>query len=54
MCNQGILNYLLIKLRTDKDFVKFWKVVRMMINQPELEEAIKQAQEGTYTFISRN
>ena len=54
VCNQGILNYLLIKLRTDKDFVKFWKVVRMMINQPELEEAIKQAQEGMYTFISHN
>ena len=46
--NQGILNYLLIVLRRDKDLGKFWKVVKLMINQPELEEAIKQVQKGIY------
>ena len=33
VCNQGILNYLLIVLRRDKDFGKFWKIVKLMINQ---------------------
>ena len=36
VCNQGILNYLLIKLRTDKNFVKFWSSLAAMIKQPEL------------------
>ena len=48
VCNQGILNYLLIVLRRDKDLGKFWRIVKLMINQPELEEAIKQVQKGIY------
>jgi len=48
VCNQGILNYLLIKLRTDKNFVKFWNAVKSMINHPELREAVKQLQKGMY------
>ena len=40
VCNQGILNYLLIKLRTDKNFVKFWKVLNLLVNQPELRAVI--------------
>ena len=47
VCNQGILNYLLIVLRSDKDFMKFWKVVKLMINQPALEEAANQVQKGS-------
>ena len=48
VCNQGILNYLLIVLRRDKDLGKFWKIVKSMVNQPKLEEAIMQVQEGTH------
>ena len=46
VCNQGILNYLLIILRRDKDFVKFWKVIKLMNNQPVFENVIEQLQEG--------
>ena len=46
--NQGILNYLLIVLRRDKDLGKFWKIVKSMVNQPKLEEAIKQVQKGIH------
>ena len=42
VCNQGILNYLLIKLRTDKDFVKFWSTVTAMIKEPELRVAVER------------
>ena len=48
MCNQGVLNYLLIALRRDKDLVKFWKVVKLMINQPEMRNAIEPVQKGIY------
>ena len=48
VCNQGILNYLLIKLRTDKNFVKFWKVLNLLVNQPELRAAIGNIMKGTY------
>ena len=48
VCNQGILNYLLIKLRADKDFVKFWNGVRSMINHPELRMAVERIQKGMY------
>ena len=48
MGNQGILNYLLIVLRRDKDLGKFWKIVNSMVNQPKLEEAIKQVQKGIH------
>ena len=51
VCNQGILNYLLIALRRDKDFMKFWKVVKSMINQPALEEAANQVQKGSKIII---
>ena len=46
VCNQGILNYLLIKLRTDKNFVKFWNTVETMINHPELRHAIEKIQKS--------
>ena len=48
LCNQGILNYLLIILRRDKDFVKFWNVVKLLIDQPELRKAVERIQKGTY------
>ena len=51
VCNQGILNYLLIMLRRDKNFVKFWKVLKTMINHPELRVAVERIQKGTYTYI---
>ena len=48
VCNQGILNYLLIVLRRDKDLGKFWKTVKLMVNHPELEKAIEHVQEGIH------
>ena len=42
VCNQGILNYLLIKLRTDKNFVKFWNSLAAMIKQPELRIMVER------------
>ena len=42
VCNQGILNYLLIKLRTDKNFVKFWSSLAAMIKQPELRIMVER------------
>ena len=48
VCNQGILNYLLIVLRRDKDFMKFWQVLKFLTNQPELEKIIGQLRKGTY------
>ena len=33
-------------LRKDKNIEKFWKVVKLMIDQPELREAIKEVQES--------
>ena len=42
VCNQGILNYLLIKLRTDKDSVKFWSTITAMIKEPELRVAVER------------
>ena len=44
VCNQGILNYLLIVLRRDKDITKFWKVLQSLTNQPELRKVIGQVQ----------
>ena len=38
MCNQSILNHLLIELRGDKDLVKFWDTVKTMIQFPELKD----------------
>ena len=46
LCNQGVLNYLLIILRRDKDFVKFWNVVKLLIDQPELRKAVERIQKG--------
>ena len=50
VCNQGILNYLLIMLRRDKDFVKFWKVLKLMIKQPELRKITEEVQGGSYAY----
>jgi len=52
VCNQGILNYLLIKLRTNKDYVKFWSTLLAMINQPELRVVVEQLkkEKGLYVF----
>ena len=48
VCNQGILNYLLIILRRDKDFVKFWHVIKSLVNHPKLREVIQRVQRGMY------
>ena len=45
-CNQGILNYLLIKLRRDKDFVKFWNIMKLLVDQPVLRKAVERIQKG--------
>ena len=52
LCNQGILNYLLIILRRDRDFVKFWNVVKLLIDQPELRKAVERIQNSTYVCIA--
>jgi len=41
MCNQSILNYLLIELSRDKDLVKFWDTVNTMIQFPELKDLME-------------
>ena len=41
-CNQGVLNYLLIELRKDRDLLKFWDTVRMVIEELELKKAIEK------------
>ena len=51
VCNQGILNYLLIMLRRDKNFVKFWDALRSMINHPELRVAVERVQKRTYVCV---
>jgi len=51
LCNQGILNYLLILLRRDKDFVKFWSIVKILIDQPELRKAVERIQKGTTSLL---
>ena len=38
--NQSLLNYLLIELRRDKDTVKFWDTVRMMIEELQLKKMV--------------
>ena len=48
VCNQGILNYLLIVLRRDSKFPKFWKVLKTMIRQPLLRSTVEEIQRGTY------
>ena len=42
ICNQGVLNYLLIELRKDRDLLKFWDTVRMVIEDLELKKAIEK------------
>ena len=42
VCNQGILNYLLMKLSADKDLEKFWNILAAMIKQPELRVAVER------------
>lgn len=48
VCNQGILNYLLIMLRKDKNYEKFWQVIKSMIYQSELRRTVEQVQKGIY------
>ena len=38
ICNQSILNYLLIELRNNKDLVKFWDTVKALTQFPVLKE----------------
>ena len=52
VCNQGILNYLLIMLRKDKDFVKFWHVIKSLVNHSKLREVIQRVQRGTYVLCA--
>ena len=40
ICNQGILNYLLIELRRDRDLSKFWDTVKVMIEEWDLKKAV--------------
>ena len=49
VCNQGILNYLLIVLRKDKNFDKFWKILKAMIKEPVLRRAVEEIQRGIYS-----
>ena len=51
VCNQGILNYLLIVLRRDKDFVKFWKVVKLLVNHPDFIGVVERIQKGVYICV---
>ncbi|XP_065903832.1 uncharacterized protein [Dysidea avara] len=48
LCNQGILNYLLIILRRDKDFVKFWNIMKLLIDKPELRIVVERIQKGIF------
>ena len=47
VCNQGLFNYLLIMLRRDKDYIKFWNVIKSLVNHPELRKAVERIEEGT-------
>ena len=47
VCNQGLFNYLLIMLRRDRNFVKFWTTLKAMTNHPELRIAIDKLQNST-------
>ena len=49
--NQGVLNYLLIVLRKDKDFGKFWKILKAMIKEPVLRRAVEEIQRGVCVLI---
>ena len=42
MCIQGLLNYLLIELRKDKNLPKFWETVMMIIEELELKKAVEK------------
>jgi len=46
LCNQGILNYLLIVLRKDKEFLKFWNVLKLLTDQSELRNVVERVQKG--------
>ena len=46
VCNQGILNFLLIVLRKDKNYEKFWRVIRSMIYHSDLRRTIEQVQKS--------
>jgi len=37
MCNQSILNYLLIELGQDKNVAKFWNTIIAMVQYPTLK-----------------
>ena len=54
VCNQGILNYLLIVLRSDKNFGKFWKTLKAMIKEPVLRRVVEEIQRGVYNFVNIN
>jgi len=56
VCNQGMLNYLLIVLRRDKNFMKFWYIIKSMINHLELKKSVERVQKRittvhTYTYL---
>ena len=40
--NQSLLNYLLIELRKDKDNVKFWGTLVMMVEEPQLKTVVNR------------
>jgi len=42
ICNQGLLNYLLIELRKDRDLPRFWETVMMIIEELELKKTVEK------------
>ena len=38
-------------LRRDKNFAKFWKVVKSLTKDPVLRKAVVQIQTGTYVCV---
>ena len=41
-CNQGMLNYLLIQLRRDRDLSKFWDTMKAVIEDRELKRVVEK------------
>jgi len=52
MCNQSILNYLLIELRQDKNVAKFWDTIIAMVQYPTLKTFMDRyrLQHGKYLY----
>lgn len=42
ICNQGLLNYLLIELRRDRNGSKFWDTVKAVTEMEELKKVVEK------------